>query len=750
MTLLPTVFDPTSVSLASHNLDVALDLARAGAYVFPAQSAGPGRKQPCRGVYWKDVSTRDEQKILAMWERHPDAVPAIDLAKTGLLVIDCDRKPCDGLTWLTAHAAGRGDDLSEPPAVDTPSGGRHLYYRNDFTPPQGNGRGALPPKAECGIDVRGAGGFVVAPGAAFTDGTGCYSEHGSIFDAGPPPAWLCDLLKPPQRPLQVTVPAEPVSDARLLAYGEAALDELLRELAAAQPGTRSDEANRIAFRVGQLVGGGCVARAAAQSALEQAVLSWGVSPRDKALGPRGTIARALKAGEASPRGPDDSVPAVEIALSLPGGDRIDPETGEVLDAQPEPSPTPPAGELPDYLTHPPGLVGAITDWIAGTALYPQRGLALGAALTIVGTAAGRHIAGPNKCGTHLYVVGLAPSGAGKNHPLSQIAVLLAAAGMQEHIGPSQFISMPAVINFLCRSPLSVCAMDEFGSFLKRINNRRASGFEGAISGLLRTAWGASFGAMSTPEWAQRASETIFSPALSIYGVSTSREFYDALEGADVTNGVLNRFLVIETKRRPQETQPTAPADPPAAIVAALKAIYASAGPLGMLCQSRQAPAYRTLSISPDAEQIRRGFVAEMHSKGDADPSLEPFLARTAENALRLASIVTIGQDRREIDAAAMAWGREFAAWSADRLAEGAGLYIADSESQAAAQAVRRAIQERGGRLKRRDLLQAIKHRYKTRELNDVINSLAEAEDIRIEKTVPPGGGTPTVWYSIRA
>src|SRR4029079_18159532 len=97
-----------------------------------------------------------------------------------------------------------------------------------------------------------------------------------------------------------------------------------------------------------------------------------------------------------------------------------------------------------------------------------------------------------------------------------------------------------------RRPLSVCPMDEFGAFLKRINNKRASGFEGAISGLMRTAWGASFNAMPTPEWAQRASETIFSPAMSIYGVSTPAEFYKSLEGGDVTNSVLNRFLIIET------------------------------------------------------------------------------------------------------------------------------------------------------------------------------------------------------------
>lgn len=750
----------------SRNLEVALDLARAGAYVFPCKSHGPDRKQPCRGVYWKSVSTKDERNIRDLWRLHPDAVPGIDLAKTGLLVIDCDRKPSDGLAWLTEYAAQHGDALDEPPAADTPSGGRHIYYRNTFNPPHGNGRGSLPPKKECGIDVRGAGGFVIAPGAVFTDG-GEYFGHGSIFDAAPPPPWLCDVLEPRAKaPVAFTITSEPVSDARKAAYGETALTELLADLSAAPPGTRNDEANRIGFRVGQLVGGGCLSHSAALSSLEAAALSWGIRPGDKALGDKGTLARALAAGEASPRGPvDEPSHAVEILLgqdeqhdhetgelrggAVSGGNHLSGQQNQALEAVTGVEGNQPSAELPDHLSRVPGLVGQITDWITDTALYPQRGLSLGAALTIVGTAAGRHLAGPNKCGTHLYVVGLAPSGAGKNHPLTQIAVIMDAAGMRSHIGPSQFISMPAVINFLCRSPLSVCAMDEFGAFLKRINNRRASGFEGAISGLLRTAWGASFGAMATPEWAARPSETIFSPAMSIFGASTAREFYDSLEGGDVTNGVLNRFLMIETKKRPAERAPIADSSKvPASIVAGLKAIY-NRPKVPMHCQSTAFPAYDTLSIAPEAERIRRELVADLHQRGDADPSLEPFLARTAENALRLATIATIGQGMMQISPDAMRWGRDFALWSTDALAAGAGLYIADSDTQAAANAVRRAIQERGGVARRRDLLRALAHRYKTRELDDVIKGLAEAEHIVIEKLVPESGeGRPSIRYRL--
>jgi hypothetical protein len=62
-------------------------------------------------------------------------------------------------------------------------------------------------------------------------------------------------------------------------------------------------------------------------------------------------------------------------------------------------------------------------------------LALGAALTVVGTAIGRSMAGPTNSGTHLYVIALAPKGAGKDHPLQACGRLLRDAGMSHHIGP---------------------------------------------------------------------------------------------------------------------------------------------------------------------------------------------------------------------------------------------------------------------------------------------------------------------------
>src|SRR5215510_4421584 len=79
----------------------------------------------------------------------------------------------------------------------------------------------------------------------------------------------------------------------------------------------------------------------------------------------------------------------------------------------------PIDELARFTTVP-GLVGEIVDWITATSRRPNRVLALGAAVTVVGTLIGRRVAGPTRSATHLYAVGIAPTGSGKQHLLDSV------------------------------------------------------------------------------------------------------------------------------------------------------------------------------------------------------------------------------------------------------------------------------------------------------------------------------------------
>lgn len=732
------------MSYTDENVDLALQYANAGIYVFPCVGHGDDRKKPCRGIFWKSVASIDESTIRGWWERFPDAVPGLPAERNGKIIIDCDCKgESNGLDWAREHVGG---DLDGIPGSDTPGKGRHLIYSNTIG--HGDGRGSLP--AAFKGDIKGKG-YVLAPGARMADGS-YYAPRGSIADiVNAPPLsaeWIAFLAAAPVAP---PVPLMPVPPAHAIGatrpiiseycndlWGQAALRGMEVEIATESQGERNNTANEVAFRAGRMVAGNLFSYNEALARLFNAAVKVGLPHREA----RSTVIRALTDGmtkgkpisgatndtnEPYPFNTDKLVATgfakqEALARDRVTGEEVDPldynpETGEMLEEA-----KPPSAGTPEHLLKVPGLVGEIAEWITATAIYPQPALALGAALIIVGTAAGRLLGGPTRSGTHLYIVGLAASGAGKDHPLVAIPRVLIAAELKGHVGPSQFISMPAALNAIKRCPLLACPIDELGVFLKRINGRNSSSFERSISGILRTAWGASFKPYTLPEWAARPAEIIFSPALSIYGMSTKEDFYSGLEGADIKNGLLNRFILIETEGRPAEQSPTSDPDAvPTEITEALREIYFR-DPLAMQRQADMRAKYEMLKFSEDAEQVYRDLSAAMKIRMDAYPEMGNFLVRVAENAVRLATISTIGQGSMTIDAPTMIWAKDFVTYSFDRLADQAGLYIADSDSEAMANMYRRELTGKGWVL-RRPMMRKIGYRYKPREMTEVLKEM---------------------------
>ena len=469
-------------------------------------------------------------------------------------------------------------------------------------------------------------------------------------------------------------------------------------------------------------------------------------------GPRSERGPAKGVGQTDPLSDHDLPEPLRPKASAPKGGIIPPSTAKTPDntgfevgaqlAQPDTD-----GELPDALTRPPGLLGALTDWIADSARKPQRGGALLAALEIVGTAAGRTFSGPTKTGTHTYGLFLAPSGAAKDHPLKCIDRVLRASTMGQHVGPGEFMSMSALISRLNRQPLTLTCIDEFGGYLGRINGRKASPHEKAITRTLRSAWGSSFDTMQTPEWAGRVGEPIFSPALSIYGVSTHEEFFENLDGGDVFNGFLNRFLIISTHRRIEEREPLVDKlEVPEDITADLVQIYTAAGPMLRATSSNgqsDGPLIVVPWASPDARAAYMAFGRSCESREQDSV----FFTRSAEMAQRLATIRAIGINPASpsVTLQDMQWGIQLALFSAEQTVAMARSYMSENPLQAETQRVLRIIRERKT-ISHRDLLRTLGSRIKTRDLKDMLDQIKDAELIRVNKETPPTGGPARVVY----
>lgn len=735
------------VADVSQNLDTALRLARAGFSVFPCQSGGAKAKSPMPFIRWRDASTTIEPQILQWWKKWPDAAVGLDLAKSGLIVIDADRHgEHDGVSALGDLMASIGYEPHGVPLAATPNEGTHFFYRQPDGKQLGNRKGSLP----AGVDVRGHGGYVIAPGTVMQDGR-LYEVFGDIAEAPALPDWLCQALEAP-RAAQAAANSTPS-----IAPAANEIEELLSYIPA---DCGYHDWVSVLMAIHAATGGEGLAIADAWSArggdkypgskeIEKKWRSFkrsGISGRTLAQIARehGADLSAIAIKHKVPEvDPVEAAAAARRLIENHDGTLADAETGEIVNT--EISVVQPSASAEIY---PPGLVGDIARWIVETSRKPQPELAIGAALAIVGTVAGRQFAGPTRSGTHLYVLGLAPTGTGKDHPLQQISRIMTAAKLSLHLGPSEFISMPAVVNFIMRKPLSICPMDEFGGFMKRINSRRASGFEGAISKVIRTLWSSSFAPYATPEWAQKESQTVYSPAITLFGASTPEQFYSSMEGASLEDGTLNRFLLLNGRDRASEQEPMHdPAIVPVDIVNDMHLIYYRSGQMSSTFRNdpnsdpAMAGQLRELKWCPDGAHARyKAFSAEVDGIMRQEAERAAFYARTSEMALRIATIVAVGRlDDDQVRLSDLEYGIGLAMHSSQMMAEGAADYMAENENQANAQKVLRIIKEQGGIMKHKDLLRRMYH-MRARDFRDLIGMICESgalERIEIKTQTGP-------------
>src|SRR6516225_8817227 len=261
------------------NLTAALSLAAMGLPVFPA---APDKRPLLVG--WQKKASSESEQIRSWWRAHPDALPAIFVGGAGLVVIDCDRHPGgnDGIEAFNRLLSANGGSLADVPMTKTARGGAHLFFKQPKGKALGNGRGELPD----GVDVRGVGGYVIAPDAQLPDGKRWQSVNGrpllaDAFKAGTIPElpeWLADIIHPSRRSNGGAVDEDTrVFDKRGTsnswrgqAYAAAALDGAVAELRAAPSGKRNETLNAVAFRLGRMIARGWIDEKTVADALLEA------------------------------------------------------------------------------------------------------------------------------------------------------------------------------------------------------------------------------------------------------------------------------------------------------------------------------------------------------------------------------------------------------------------------------------------------------------------------------------------------
>ncbi len=151
-----------------------------------------------------------------------------------------------------------------------------------------------------GIDVRGDGGYVIAPPSVHASGEPYrWSGPANIPDL---PSHLLELLREPPPPphRRPHAPTEPPRlDRALSAWAARALTDESHHVAQAAPGVRNHLLNRAAFSLGQIVATGLLDEDTVVSHLHHAATGVGLGARES----RATIRSGLTAGMRNPRLP---------------------------------------------------------------------------------------------------------------------------------------------------------------------------------------------------------------------------------------------------------------------------------------------------------------------------------------------------------------------------------------------------------------------------------------------------------------
>ncbi|HEY1605607.1 MAG TPA: phage/plasmid primase, P4 family [Allosphingosinicella sp.] len=296
-------------------LDAALAFAARGWPVFPCNTANkqpllaaakdPKTGQKIKGTGGVSRASVHEQEIRTWWKKWPLAMVGLatghaELFEDGkpgavnrrLFVLDFDPRhdPETGeeytLERLKAETEAQiGCALRATLAARTPSGGVHLYY---VTPDDGGApirnRGNLP----LHVDVRGLGGYVIAPPSVMEDCRRYRWLHGAADApiAEAPAALIAELRAPKRkesppdgsgrtaRPVSPSppLPADMDDAARdaVRKYALSGLDAELQAVRSAPSGRRNAQLNESALKIAGLVAAGALDATLARFSLEAA------------------------------------------------------------------------------------------------------------------------------------------------------------------------------------------------------------------------------------------------------------------------------------------------------------------------------------------------------------------------------------------------------------------------------------------------------------------------------------------------
>jgi hypothetical protein len=355
------------------------------------------------------------------------------------------------------------------------------------------------------------------------------------------------------------------------------------------------------------------------------------------------------------------------------------------------------------LEHEPGLLGDLARWSQIYAYRPVREFAQPAALAVLSALFGRRWATPTGLGLNLYIVAIADTGGGKDALIGAPRALLVAAGFRHLLGPGDFSSDAAIEKSLRSRPSQIMLLDEFGKLAQAMMGRNAPAFAKLAAKALLEIYPRS---QPGSEWTGKArasdehdaaADPIYSPTLSLLGVSTPEGFFDGMSQATLDDGFLNRLTVVRASKAGQRQRDPARLTPPSYLLDALREAHEASQSEGNLAAgaSRIAGAAPSIQFAhwADDEAISAIEAVETWEDDLGDQGRRGVAGRAAEQVQKIATLRALARDPGGplVSAEDVNWAFAMVRASIADIEAGAREMMAGSEFEALVQAVERAV-----------------------------------------------------------
>lgn len=377
-----------------------------------------------------------------------------------------------------------------------------------------------------------------------------------------------------------------------------------------------------------------------------------------------------------------------------------------------------------------GLIGDTIKDILATTQQQQPELAMLNVLAALGAIYGRRYCSPINTRTNLYTVGVAHTGAGKDHSRKYIKTLLLKAGLESFLGSDSLVSGAGLIAAVEKKPSQIMMLDEFGMLLADIKNKNTSSHMKVCSKILTEFYSASNSFYYGGQYADKGVEPIRinNPNLCIFGTTTLTKYAEALDKSVIESGELNRYIIIKPEKewpdRLRAPKRTGPSD----------AIVGNWSVLAPMFGNNSTNTDVPITVKWDWAEDRIWDIQLFQDDKVKLPVVGPLWARYAENVIKIAMIMAIAKSpqRPEIEVEQLDVAETLVRKSVEFMTSMANTQMAGSDHERDCNRVLELIKKFGEKMPKREISNRTRD-LEIKKRDEVLRSLEERGAILVEK-----------------